>query len=157
MKMISGLLLSICMLVSIGCQPADFIVEKPAPAPAPAATTAAVPEVPAGIAQKAEVGVGIRGDSLRKEEGVGKIIASSAVAYFNTKEKIVFEIHIPHALNLYKALEGNFPKTHEQFMNKIIKENQIQLPELKPGMQYKYRPDLGELWVEPIEAAKQGS
>lgn len=157
MKKFIGALVSVCMLVLLGCQPADFIVEKPAPEAAPAATTAVEPEVPAGIAQKAEVGVGIRGDSLRNEQGVGKIIASSAVAYFNTKEKVVFEIQIPHAMNLYRALEGNFPKTHEQFMNKIIKENQIQLPELKPGMQYKYRPDLGELWVEPIEAANQGS
>jgi len=108
----------------------------------------------AGIAQKAGVGVGIRGDSLRSEEGVGKIIASPAVTYFNVREKAVFEIQIPHALNLYKALEGKLPKSHEEFMDKIVKANAIQLPELKPGMKYRYRPDqgeLGELWVEPIE------
>lgn len=108
----------------------------------------------AGVAQKAGVGVGIRGDSLRNEEGIGKIIASPAVTYFNVREKAVFEIQIPHALNLYKALEGKLPKSHEEFMDKIVKANGIQLPELKPGMKYRYRPDqgeLGELWVEPIE------
>jgi hypothetical protein len=98
--------------------------------------------------------VGLRGDSLRSEEGVGKMIAAPAVAYFNVREKAVFEIQIPHALNLYKALEGKLPKSHEEFIEKIVKANAIQLPELKPGMKYRYRPDqgdLGELWVEPIE------
>ena len=107
-----------------------------------------------GVAQKAGVGVGVRGDSLRNEEGVGKMIAAPAVAYFNVREKAVFEIQIPHALNLYKALEGKLPKSHDEFMAKIVRANAIQLPELKPGMQYRYRPDqgeLGELWVEPIE------
>lgn len=107
-----------------------------------------------GMAQKAGVGVGLRGDSLRNEEGVGKMIASPAVAYFNVREKAVFDIQIPQALNLYKALEGKLPKTHEEFMEKIVKANAIQLPELKPGMKYRYRPDqgdLGELWVEPSE------
>lgn len=108
----------------------------------------------AGVAQKAGVGVGIRGDSLRNEEGIGKMIASPAVAYFNVREKVVFEIQIPQALNFYKALEGKLPKNHEEFMEKIIKAKSIPLPELKPGMKYRYRPDLGELgelWVEPIE------
>jgi len=108
----------------------------------------------AGVAQKAGVGVGVRGDSLRNEEGIGKMIAAPAVAYFNVREKAVFEIQIPHALNLYKALEGKLPKSHEEFMAKIVRANAIQLPELKPGMQYRYRPDqgeLGELWVEPIQ------
>lgn len=108
----------------------------------------------AGIAQKAGVGVGVRGDSLRNEEGIGKMIAAPAVAYFNVREKAVFEIQIPHALNLYKALEGKLPKSHDEFMAKIVRANAIQLPELKPGMQYRYRPDqgeLGELWVEPIQ------
>lgn len=108
----------------------------------------------AGIAQKAGVGVGVRGDSLRNEEGIGKMISAPAVAYFNVREKAVFEIQIPHALNLYKALEGKLPKSHDEFMAKIVRANAIQLPELKPGMQYRYRPDqgeLGELWVEPIQ------
>jgi hypothetical protein len=146
-------LVAICVGGSIGCEMKGIEVTKSVEAPATSTPPATVPPAQQqGVAQKAEVGVGIKGDSLRDEEGVGKIIASPAVALFNTREKAVFEIQIPHALNLYKALEGDFPKTHEEFMEKIIKANAIQLPELKPGMQYRFRPDLGELWVEPISS-----
>jgi len=157
----------ISLTLLIGCDGSALVQPKPEapPAIAPstpvassgeeAATTVADNQVgEIGIAQKAGVGVGIRGDSLRNEEGIGKIIASPAVTYFNVREKAVFEIQIPHALNLYKALEGKLPKSHEEFMDKIVKANGIQLLELKPGMKYRYRPDqgdLGELWVEPIE------
>ena len=115
---------------------------------------AEAPSVPPGIAQKAGVGVGIRGDSLRNEEGIGEMIAAPAVALFNTKERVVFEIQIPQALQLFQALEGRLPKSHDEFMSKIVKANSIQLPELKPGMKYNFRPDVGELWVEPIKSGE---
>lgn len=146
-------LVAICVGVSVGCEMKGIEVTKSAESPATSTPPAtALPAQQQGVAQKAEVGVGIKGDSLRTEEGVGKIIASPAVALFNTRERVVFEIQIPQALNLYQASEGNFPKTHEEFMEKIIKANAIQLPELKPGMQYRFRPDLGELWVEPMNS-----
>lgn len=156
----------ISLLLATGCDTQGLVESKPAEptatAPAAAAPAVNAPAVggevassgAAGEGQKAGVGVGIRGDSLRNEEGVGKMIAAPAVALFNAREKVVFEIQIPHALNLFKALEGRVPKTHEEFMQKIVQANGIQLPELKPGTRYRFRPDqgdAGELWVEPIE------
>lgn len=156
----------ISLLLATGCDTKGLVESKPAEptatAPAVAAPAVNAPAVggdvassgAAGEGQKAGVGVGIRGDSLRNEEGVGKMIAAPAVALFNAREKAVFEIQIPHALNLFKALEGRVPKTHEEFMQKIVQANGIQLPELKPGTRYRFRPDqgdAGELWVEPTE------
>lgn len=156
----------VALLLTTGCDDKALIVSKPAepavtpPAatpPAVATSTAGGEDASgglAGVSQKAGVGVGVRGDSLRNEEGVGKMIAAPAVALFNTRERAVFDIQIPHALNLFKALEGRVPKTHEEFMQKIVQANGIQLPELKPGMKYRYRPEqgeAGELWVEPAE------
>lgn len=156
----------ISLLLATGCDTQGLVESKPAEptatAPAAAAPAVNAPAVggdvassgAAGEGQKAGVGVGIRGDSLRNEEDVGKMIAAPAVALFNAREKVVFEIQIPHALNLFKALEGRVPKTHEEFMQKIVQANGIQLPELKPGTRYRFRPDqgdAGELWVEPIE------
>lgn len=139
----------------VGCDMSYMAKPKPTAPPAePSPVVEAQPPQPAGVPEKAGVGVGIRGDSLRSEEGIGKMIASPAVTYFNIREKAVFEIQIPHALNLFKALEGRVPKTHEEFIEKIVKANSISLPELKPGMKYRYRPelgDIGELWVEPME------
>lgn len=72
---------------------------------------------------------------------------------FATRERLVFEIQIPHALNLFNATEGRMPKTHEEFMEKIIKANQIPLPELPPDNRYIWDPQTNELMVERPKAA----
>jgi hypothetical protein len=97
----------------------------------------------------AEAGVGKQGQSLRGETGPGTILSAPVLALFHTKQKIAFEIQIPHALNLYEALEGRKPASHAEFMTKIIQANQIQLPELPEGQEYRYHPDDGQLWVHP--------
>jgi hypothetical protein len=45
---------------------------------------------------------------------------------------------IAHALNLFNATEGRYPKDHDEFMTQIIKANNIQLPVLPGGKQYQY-------------------
>lgn len=46
--------------------------------------------------------------------------------------------HIHHALELFRAAEDRYPKDHAEFMERIIKENGIQLPVLPAGSQYQY-------------------
>lgn len=106
---------------------------------------------PAFEARPAEVGVGIKGKSLENETGIGLAIAQPAMVLFRMKEKIPFEIEIPHALELYKASEGHAPQTHEEFMEKIVKFNNIKLPKLPEGQEYRYRPEDAQLWVQPIK------
>lgn len=48
------------------------------------------------------------------------------------------KIKVDPALNLYNAMEGHYPKTHEEFMTHIIKANNIQLPVLPGGKTYQY-------------------
>jgi len=109
------------------------------------------PASPPFEARPAEVGVGIKGQSLKNETGIGKAIAQPAVVLFKVKEKIPFEILIPSAMGLFKASEGRAPESHEEFMTKIIKANQIQLPKLPEGQEYQYRPEDEQLWVQPIK------
>jgi hypothetical protein len=45
---------------------------------------------------------------------------------------------IQHALDLYQAEHGDFPKTYDQFMNEIIKPNGIRLPQLPYYQEYGY-------------------
>ena len=97
------------------------------------------------VLEKAGVGSGKKGRSLDQHEG---IIVTPAKTLFAAKEKIKFEIEIPHALQLYEALEGSAPKTHEEFMEKVIKPNMIQLPELPEGHKYVYDPATKTLMVE---------
>ncbi len=79
---------------------------------------------------KAEAGVGKQGQSLKNEAGVGRMVAQPAITLFAVKQRVVFEIQIPQAMQLYQAEKGNPPKTHEEFMTRIIQANNIKLPEL---------------------------
>ena len=49
---------------------------------------------------------------------------------------------------LFKATEGRAPKTHEEFMERIIKAGTIKLPELPEGHRYRYDPQTEQLMVE---------
>jgi hypothetical protein len=103
--------------------------------------------------RRAEAGVGKQGQALQREvgddQGVKRIIAQPALTLFQVKQRVVFEIQIPQAMQLYEASNGRGPKSHDEFMNKIIRDNNIVLPELPEGAEYQYHPESKELWVHP--------
>lgn len=74
--------------------------------------------------------------SNSKIEATDPITAPTS-AYGPMLEKIS-KSHIEHAVNLYQATEGHYPKDHDEFMTQIIKANNIQLPVLPGGKQYQY-------------------
>jgi len=97
---------------------------------------------------RAEVGVAKQGQATKDiKGGIGGMIVQPARSLFAVKQRAVFEIKIPHAMNLFSATEGRKPKSNEEFMAKIIKANNIKLPELPAGQTYVYDPELGELMV----------
>lgn len=134
----------------VGCKPEAEIQREAAQARAQQEADAAKANQPPMENQVAKVGVGVKGNSLDdiSDNDARNIIAGPAKAFFNTKEKIVFEIQLPQAINLYQAEHGRFPRSHEEYMDKIVKFNQIKLPELPKKMVYRYHPDTNELWVE---------
>lgn len=121
--------------------------------PPTAATPERETEGPSIQAQKAVTGVGKQGQSLKDNEGIAKVISGPAAALINFKQKAVFEIQIPQALNLFQGLEGRLPKSHQEFMEKIVTANRIQLPELPAGAVYRFNTEKGELWVYPEDEA----
>jgi hypothetical protein len=135
-------------LCIVGCAPEPQEPQTAAPAAAPA-TAPAAPAAPPAEPEVARAGVGKRGQSLRDEQGVGRMIAQPAITLFAVEQRAVFDIQIPSALNLYKASNGDFPKSHEEFMTQIIKANNIRLPELPAGRVYRFHPDEGLLYVHP--------
>lgn len=106
---------------------------------------------------KAGVGVGKQGRSLDNQSDLQLMVSYPAVKFFEAKERIAFEIQIPHAVNLFRATEGRFPKSHEEFMTKVVKANQIVLPELPPGRSYRFDSEKGELWVDPPKKSPAGA
>lgn len=93
---------------------------------------------------KAEAGVGKQGQIIGNKDG---FLRTPAKAFFSAKQKIAF-LQVKQALQLYDAQHGFKPKTHDEFMDKIIKFNNIKLPELPEGQSYIWDPEAGELMVE---------
>jgi hypothetical protein len=123
----------------LAARPSSPASPPPAPPAAPSAGESGTERV------KAEKGVGLKGRSLDQYEG---IVVTPAKAFFSAKERIAFEIQVPHALQLYEATNGEGPKTHDDFMRDIIQANQIKLPILPPGAKYVYDPATKQLMVE---------
>jgi hypothetical protein len=144
-----------------GSAPAPPAAEPSAPAEADAATPPAAeapgtapppadqPPPEGDALSKAEVGVGVKG----KGYGGPGFITTPIETYFTAQDRIDFEIQIPHGMKLYKAAHDNKgPKTHEEFMNVIIKEQGIKLPELPVGSVYWYNAKTEELMVRTPKA-----
>jgi len=131
-------------------EPAANAPKPPPPPPPPEAIEAAErltspkPAEPEVVREKAVAGVGRKGRGYSS----GGLITTPISTYFHLKQQIAFDIQVKPALNLYKAQYGEAPKSHEQFMEKIIRANRIELPELPAGHRYVYDPQQEQLMVE---------
>ena len=74
----------------------------------------------------------------------GDPVTGPLAAYAPMMERVSI-IGVEHALNLFNATEGRYPSTHEEFMERIIKENNIQLPVLPYKGHYEYDVEHHEL------------
>ena len=91
------LLFSAALAWETGCKPqADRLKDEQA-----ASTAQVEPVAPQMPDHGAKDGVGVRGDSLDDISGDDPrlLIAGPAKAYFNVKERVVFDIQLPHAAN----------------------------------------------------------
>jgi len=151
MKTKAGLPLVVVVLLALGCEVPELEVPRP-PAP-PVEQQAAVEEPVEEPAEEEEVVSGVEPvtsvprpftakDPARgkKSRAQGGIAAATAGARFYAEYENL-RINIVHALDLYWGMEGEYPKSHEEFMEKIIKFNQLTLPELDPGVEYIYDPN----------------
>ncbi len=130
---------------AVGMAPLETTVQGPigvAPAGQPAQASPPGGQ-PGATYQKAEVGVGAKGRGYAPG-----LVTTPVAVYFAARERIVFEIQVPEAMKLYKATSGNAPQSQEEFMQKIVKENQIRLPDLPEGSRYLYDPATEQLLVE---------
>jgi hypothetical protein len=133
------------LVVLTGCGPDDSGSggrTSEAPAPRAAAVSSAADRKPETVREKAAIGMGEKGRGYG-----GDMITEPVKAYWNARERLVLD-QIQHAMNLYKASEGSAPKSHQEFMDRIVKENHLQLPTLPTGHRYVYDPSKEELQVE---------
>jgi hypothetical protein len=126
-----------------------FDAERPGPAPAPAATPK-----PAPPAKKKDKGfiVGQRTQDIRDANAEIKSgQARQASTRIVAKDPITIQgnayvsiigrasiLNIEHAVDLYQAENGRYPKDINEFMEEIIKKNNIALPMLPHYQEYGY-------------------
>lgn len=64
-------------------------------------------------------------------------ITGALEAYEPLKEKVA-GLGVDHSIRLFHALEGRYPKTHDEFMQRIIRDNNLRLPNLPDDREYQY-------------------
>ncbi len=75
----------------------------------------------------------------KKSRAAGAVAASIGGARFYAEYENL-RINIVHALDLYWGEQGEYPQSHQEFLDKIVKFNNLVLPELDPGVEYIYDP-----------------
>lgn len=86
----------------------------------------------------------VKGDEMPEMNPINPL--ASMKAYGPTLQKLS-KMHIQQALNLFQAEHDRYPKDHEEFMTKIIKQNQIELPVLPGKSVYQYDVENHELVI----------
>jgi hypothetical protein len=78
----------------------------------------------------------------RRSKAAGGALGAAAHARFWGEHKIIYD-QVKENLMLYMSTTGNldFPKSNEEFMEKVIKGYQMELPELEPQHEYIYDPE----------------
>jgi len=61
--------------------------------------------------------------------------------------------HVEHAVRLFEAEHGRYPRDYDEFMSEIIRKNNIQLPVLPAGAKYVYDEANHKLQVVRAEPA----
>ena len=105
--------------------------------------------------QPAAPGVGAKSqgyDQFQKDP-VQRIVSSPAATLFRARERIIFQIQIPKALQLHHAQFGKPPADDAEFERLILRPSRIQLPDLPANKRYRFDPkrgSYGELMVDEV-------
>jgi hypothetical protein len=110
-------ILLILLVVTAGCG------GRPAAEPGNGQTPASRPATP---------GVGRQG----RDYATGPV-STPVQALWTTRQRLAL-LQLVQPMNLYRVEHGHFPKTHEEFMEKIVRAYGIQLPELPEAERYVY-------------------
>ena len=76
-------------------------------------------------------------------------------AYEPVKQQLA-QLNIQHSVRLFHALEGRYPKDHDEFMQRVIKENNVRLPQIGRGYEYQYDVANHELKIVKSAEPKEG-
>lgn len=150
MRHVILMFIAMSFCVSSGCDTSvsiDTPTASPVAQPAPPAKQTPVSE-PQEVVKKADVGVTGKGQFVDSAEKPMSIVTVPLASYFAAQEMAVFRIQIPEALKLYNATNGRNPENQEEFMQQIVRANNIVLPKLKEGDSYFYDAKTATLMIK---------
>ena len=84
---------------------------------------------------------------VKVEDGTDVNIVTGAAGAYGFAVRETSRLQIKRAVDLFYALEGRYPKDHDEFMSKVIKANRIQLPVPPTTQEYQYDVENHELIV----------
>jgi len=111
-------------------KPQDPVQPPPPPPPPPANNTANTTDAadqPPDHGPRKEAVVGDNVGRKGRNYG-GGIITQPISSYFTVRDRIVMQ-QVDYNLKIFKAEHGRGPKSHEEFMEKVINANHLKLPE----------------------------
>lgn len=85
----------------------------------------------------------------RRHEGGG--LSGAVINARRQAQAFVDSEPIDHAIRLYHASNGRYPKSHEEFMKQVMEPNHMRLPEAEEGYELRYNPEDHRVWQYPIE------
>jgi hypothetical protein len=85
----------------------------------------------------------------RRSKRAGGHLGAAAHARFWAEHKLIYD-QVKQNIMLYMTTTGNldYPKSNEEFMEKVIKGYQMKLPELEPHHEYIYVPEQPEVGLQ---------
>ncbi len=132
--MFGAVLLAISLLAGCGGSvPSKVSGPAPDPAPAPKKTS---------IIGKTTQDIQKFDPNANQEVSDSKVKVSASPtyameAYRPAMEQIV-KLQIDQSVRIFEALNGRYPKNYDEFMEEIIKKNNVRLPVLPGGWKYAY-------------------
>jgi len=74
---------------------------------------------------------------VHPDVNISNPITGALEAYEPLKQQLA-QLSIERAVQMFHALEGRYPKDHAEFMQRVIKENNIRLPQTASRFRYEY-------------------
>lgn len=75
---------------------------------------------------------------IKVEDGSDVNIVTGAMGALGPAADQIAKLRIEQELNLYRAEFGDYPKTYDEFMEKIIIAKNVMLPEPRTNLEYQY-------------------